>query len=88
MQHLKLILFQVWWVSLFCFGSVGVCFSVHNSDCPGLVDVKPMPMQCLFLNLLFLNGALVCTGLLLRGYQARTDRPAEDRQQLKSLSKE
>lgn len=33
-QHLKPILFQVWWVSLFCFGFVGVCFRVHNSGLP------------------------------------------------------
>lgn len=30
-QHLKPILFQVWWVSSVWFGFVGVCFSVHNS---------------------------------------------------------
>lgn len=74
-QHLKLILFQIWWVSLFwlvlwLFVSVSIIL-----DCPGLVDRKLMPMQCLFLNLLFLNSALICTGMLLRRYQARTDRP-------------
>lgn len=56
-------------------------------DSPGLVDVKLMPMQCLVFHLLFGNGALICTGLLLGRYQPGTDRaaPRTDRAAQKPL---
>lgn len=59
-------------VGLFFFFFVGGCFYILTAaiilDCPGLADVMLMPMQCLVFNLLFGNGALICTGHLLGRY--------------------
>lgn len=92
-RHLKPLLFQVWWACIFFCGWLFLCcFYIQTAsiilDCPGLVDVMLMPMQCSVFNVLFGNGALICTGHLLGRYQTRTDRPALRTEQLKSLSKD